>query len=53
MMLVRMAVGIKNKIRSQPCGIVVKFGMLHFSGLDSWVQIPGGDLHRSSAMLWQ
>ena len=26
---------------------MVKFGMLHFGSLGSWVQIPGADLHHS------
>ena len=34
-----------------PCGVVVKFGMLHFRGPGSRVWILGTDLHHSSAML--
>ena len=37
----------------QPCGLVVKFSVLRFSSLGSWVWIPSADLHHSSAMLWQ
>ena len=36
----------------QPCGIVVKFAMLHFGDVGCQVQIAGVDLHHSSAMLW-
>ena len=43
----------KNQItRGWTYGIVVKFCMLYFGGLGSWVQFPGTDLHHSSAMLW-
>ena len=37
----------------QPCGVVVNFGMLHFSGLGSQVWIPGTELLHSSAILWR
>ena len=42
----------KFTIWGQPCGVVVKFSMVCFSGLGSWVWILGADLHHSSAMLW-
>ena len=40
---------IKNILRGWPGGIVVKFGVLHFSDPSSQVQIPGTDLHHSSS----
>ena len=36
----------------QPCGVVVKLGLLHFGSLGLQVWIPGVDLYRLSAMLW-
>ena len=40
---------LKNKqYGGCPCGVVVKFGMLCFDGLGSWVQILGADLQHSS-----
>ena len=36
----------------QPCGLVVKFGMLHFGNPGLYVWILGADLHHSSTMLW-
>lgn len=41
-----------NKVRGQPHGLVVRFGVLCFSCLGLQVRIPGVDLHHSSAMLW-
>ena len=38
-----------KKHRGQPRGIVVKFGVLHFGCLGSWVWIPGMDIHCSSS----
>ena len=40
-------------VGGQPCGLVVKFGVIHFGGLGSQVQILGVDLYHSSAMLWR
>ena len=38
----------------RPHDIVVKFGVLCFSGLGLWVWIPSADLHTMhQAMLWQ
>ena len=43
---------IKIIFWSQPHGIAVEFSALRFGGLGLWVQIPGMDLHHSSATLW-
>ena len=38
---------------TSPVAEWLKFHMLHFCGLGSWVQIRGVDIFHSSAMLWQ
>ena len=43
---------LKNELRGQPRGIMLKFSMLCFSSPGSLVRIPGMDLHHLSAMLW-
>ena len=47
----RKKVGLREKERGWPCGVVVKFSVLRFGGLGSQVQIPGAEFHHASAVL--